>query len=360
MPRTHAIVSDSAHLCSRCDVASFARVSNLYRHMRTCKGKLSTGETSPTPSGSTTPRPPTPRPASPTSQAYLTEERTPSNHALLPGDTISPDPSWGPTPIKLWEPRRAAPSTALLIPIARRVHVPDARLYLSVISAAGGTTMVPSSPQSALSPWSQYCPGLSVRHPVYAVTPNTTAGTDPSLSRPNSYTPTPDQSAIPPEISWPISQRVYGYDAMFYKSIVSTDNSFHWQIGPNASQSGLLPYSALRPGVGASRHPTHVSAVGQGDQSDAFGWGYTTPSAVAGPSNLPAQFHKYYNQGPVQPGGRYVGGFTPQADPEAALEFGWVDDPISTLTFSGPTLPYAIPDTDETYFLPREAYFRDD
>lgn len=131
-----------AHLCPKCNDKRFARTSNLYRHMRTCKARppqdtqspvnkekstvqshlsitnnlqgLGLGTATSLASSSSQVTPPT-EPPSPTSPM--------SDVGFVRG--ISPDPSWGDVPLSGWKPstRRHTLPASHPVPIAMQAHI---------------------------------------------------------------------------------------------------------------------------------------------------------------------------------------------------------------------------------------------
>ncbi|KAF8321791.1 hypothetical protein DL93DRAFT_2163376 [Clavulina sp. PMI_390] len=157
------------HQCPKCKDKRFSRTSNLYRHMRTCKGKRK----QPNASGSATTHAsdsplrltindqlsPLPSPSpSPIASEEPSHPPSPLSEKDIPVRGVSPDPSWGPNPLASWRPsaklRRYTVPT-FLTPIAQRVPVSGASNGSGSVQTPGTTpspsSLVPAKPTSSPS-----------------------------------------------------------------------------------------------------------------------------------------------------------------------------------------------------------------
>jgi len=154
----------TAHKCPKCDDKRFSRTSNLYRHMRTCKGTASSKSpadeafrsqvrlanasksaasegapssrsTSPAPSVSSYP------PSSPLQEYSLDSVRG-----------ISPDPNWGPNPLASWQPSKRRHTLASFpMPISQRVYFGNLPPHNNVNNNVGPSPTMTPSPSSPVS-----------------------------------------------------------------------------------------------------------------------------------------------------------------------------------------------------------------
>jgi len=131
------------HLCSICGVKCFSRSSNLYRHMRICKGRSRTSGPAPIPekrrrSLPTQSATSTVLGGEPSLQLGSLETCTPpdSNPVSLELDhSLDPDPTWGPVPLASWQPQRSSFNPEphpTPMPIAMPMYFPTSSLSSSL------------------------------------------------------------------------------------------------------------------------------------------------------------------------------------------------------------------------------------
>lgn len=299
----HRIMSAVAHLCPHCDTKSFARTSNLYRHMRTCKGLLMSGENPGSGDSPTLSRGTTPRPASPTSQACLTEDLSALLSAPVTSETIPSDPSSVHASIRSWKRRTyTLPNTnRVSLPIAQRFYVQNVAFYKTITSAAAlSYESSHSSPPNS---------GLSPPTPAYR-TANRQEWDIPALERAPStslWAPTTPESyklnRIPPPSnpSLPVAQSVYVRDAGIYKAIIEAANA---TLSP-PSRSTPSPYSTLGPWAGAApQNNAYTAGVAQGWL--VIPWEHTLTDS-SGLCQHPAQYQTFNDAAPPQTAGEQGG-----------------------------------------------------
>jgi ribosomal protein L37AE/L43A len=151
-----ALPFQPAHKCPKCDDKRFSRTSNLYRHMRTCKGTSSSK--SPTDEAfrsqvrlanitgaAASEGIPSPRSASPTPFAASDPSSPLHQHTLEDIRGISPDPNWGPNPLASWKPaKRRHTLPSFPIPISQRVYVGNLPIYNNNNNFGASPTTTPS------------------------------------------------------------------------------------------------------------------------------------------------------------------------------------------------------------------------
>jgi hypothetical protein len=126
-----------AHLCSRCRVMRFSRTSNLYRHMRGCKGPYDSTpipgrrrRSSPAPSiSSPVPDSEQSLPSGTSPESSTVDASSPQVFPPELNDGLDPNPSWGPVPLASWQRQRFSfisdvEQNPTPMPIAQRVYLP--------------------------------------------------------------------------------------------------------------------------------------------------------------------------------------------------------------------------------------------
>jgi len=131
------------HLCSICGVKCFSRSSNLYRHMRICKGRSRTSGPVPIPekrrrsqSAASTVLGGEPSLQLGSSETCAPPDSTPAS--LEPDRSLNPDPTWGPAPLASWQPQ-CSPFNPELQPTPMPISVP---MYLPTSSLSSSLSPV--------------------------------------------------------------------------------------------------------------------------------------------------------------------------------------------------------------------------
>jgi hypothetical protein len=147
----------TAHKCPKCDDKRFSRTSNLYRHMRTCKGtassksptdeafrsevRLANSTKAAVSEGAQSSRSASPTPSA---TSYSSSPQQGSSSVATRG--VSPDPNWGPNPLASWKPtRRRHTLSSFPMPISQRVYLGNLPMYNNNVGASPTTTPSPSS-----------------------------------------------------------------------------------------------------------------------------------------------------------------------------------------------------------------------
>ncbi|KAF8311253.1 hypothetical protein DL93DRAFT_2169131 [Clavulina sp. PMI_390] len=273
---THQSTTNTFSVAVSSPILQFARTSNLYRHMRTCKA-IPPPSTNPYELASTT-------------QAHLSwvhaMTRTNSfDHAsagpasddeLIRG--VSPDPNWGPVPLAEWTPRMRRHHTSppiLPMPISQRIHISEAPL---LAGRARETGLPPP--------------------PFPSTTPSLANSATSHLHTGSLSMPTPNSAGIP-------------------SSMMAAPDRVDWSItsaaglGPDARPGGLDPFQTSLASDYAKLQTRYEALQGQGPSrrgqlsqphstSDMFASSLPHPSEASGTMPL-APVYSQSAQSAAQP-----------------------------------------------------------